>query len=108
MPVIEHRGPLAEIENVGTLGPEELAPRGQSGYGLVEQRQHRRQDCAEQRVESVHGIQVADIADGALSIVGGRPSSSCNVAKTATTARLASTSSGSDASSRTSPMNCGS
>ena len=79
-----------------------------SDYGLVEQRQHRRPDCAGQRVESVHGIQVAEIADGALATAGGRPSSSCNVAKTATAARLASTSSGSDASSRTSPMNCGS
>jgi hypothetical protein len=39
-------------------------------YGLVEQRQHRRPDRAGQRIESVHGIQAANIADGALAIIG--------------------------------------
>ena len=41
-----------------------------NGYGLVEQCQHRRPDRAGQRVESVHGVQAADIADGALAITG--------------------------------------
>ena len=43
---------------------------GQDGKRLVEQRQHRRPDRAGQRVESVHGVQAADIADGALAITG--------------------------------------
>jgi len=46
------------------------APWSDNGYGLVEQRQHRRPDRAGQRVESVHGVQAADIADGALAITG--------------------------------------
>jgi hypothetical protein len=44
------------------------APWSDNGYGLVEQRQYGRPDRAGQRVESVHGVQAADIADGALAI----------------------------------------
>lgn len=36
-------------------------------YGFVEQRQHRRPDRAGQGIEPVHGVQAADIADGALT-----------------------------------------
>jgi hypothetical protein len=37
---------------------------------LVERRQHSSPDRAGQRVESVHGVQAADIADGAIAIAG--------------------------------------
>jgi hypothetical protein len=41
-----------------------------NGYGLVEQRQHHCPDRAGQRIESVHGIQAANIADSAFAITG--------------------------------------
>jgi hypothetical protein len=54
--------------HVTKLALTPAAPWSDNGYGLVEQGQHRRPDRAGQRVESVHRVQAADIADSALAI----------------------------------------